>query len=519
MQTQDPDYFEAVCRIWDNMATKKLYITGGIGSRAQGEGFGPEYELHNHSAYCETCASIANVYWNQRMFLATGESKYADVLERALYNGVISGVSLSGDRFFYDNPLESLGQHEREEWFGCACCPGNVTRFMASIPAYAYATHGKNIYTNLYVAGDASIQTSEGKVEIVQHTAYPWEGTITLEVTPETPHAFSLLLRIPGWAQNQPVPTDLYTYVDPHKPGIRITVNGKKIKNTLSNGYAVINRTWKKGDKITLEMDMPVRRTQAHPAVTYNEGLLSMERGPILYALEGTDQSSPYLFDMVIPRNASIQSYYDPNLLEGVVVLEGESNKGTFKAIPYSTWNNRGKTQLITWIPETEEYAIPQPEPTIASRAKMIGGYGFNDQFEPKSSADLNTPYQYWWLREGTEESIGYRFDEPTRISSVEVYWLEFDHYDVIYKTPESWKLLYKEGNTWKEVPNPSGYGIETDQYNVTTFDPVVTTELRLIAQLRRPSSGKTEELQGPQVVDTSRRGYSGGVIEWKINE
>jgi len=224
---EDQGYFEAVSRIWENTAGKKLYITGGIGSRAQGEGFGPEYELHNHSAYCETCASIANVYWNQRMFLATGHAKYVDVLERALYNGVISGVSLSGDKFFYDNPLESMGQHEREEWFGCACCPGNVTRFMASIPKYVYALQGKDLFVNLYVSGNSHININGQPVELIQQTDYPWDGKITLRVHTAQSVPFNLKLRIPGWAGEEPVPeSDLYSFTGPVSGSWKITVNG-----------------------------------------------------------------------------------------------------------------------------------------------------------------------------------------------------------------------------------------------------------------------------------------------------
>lgn len=526
----DQKLFEAVNRVWDNMASKKLYINGGIGSRAQGEGFGPNYELNNFNNYCETCASISNVYWNHRMFLATGESKYIDVLERALYNGVISGVSLSGDKFFYDNPLASHGVHNREEWFGCACCPGNVTRFMASVPNYAYAVNKKDIYVNLYVEGNSNIKIEDNEVELGQTTKYPWNGEVEIKVNPTKTAKFTVLLRIPGWAKNKPVSTDLYKYVDTNNAEVKILVNGKKIKNDSRGGYAVLEREWKAGDIIKLHMDMPVRRVQAHPEVKYDEGLLSMERGPILYAMEGVDQGTDYVFDIVIPRETKITSRYEKDLLNGVVVLEGDAykveksengqlveNPIKFKAIPYSTWNNRGNTQLVTWTPETTEYAIVRPESSIASQAEQVGGWGFNDQFEPKSSADINTPYHYWWLKSGTEESIGYKFKKAEKISSVEVYWLAFDHYDVIYKAPESWKLLYKDGNTWKEVKNPSEYGTELDKYNKVTFDPVTTTELKLVAQLQRPQSEKVSNENGPQVVDVDRRGYSGGVIEWKV--
>lgn len=531
MLQQDQTLLNAVKRVWDNMAGRKLYINGGIGSRPQGEGFGPDYELNNHNNYCETCASIANVYWNHRMFLATGESKYYDVLERALYNGLIAGVSLSGDKFFYDNPMASHGVHEREEWFGCACCPGNVTRFMASVPAYAYATANNKIYVNLYVEGHAHMHLGEHKVEVTQQTNYPWEGNMEMTINPAVPKIFDVALRIPGWANNKPVPTDLYQYVDDNRTSVKIAINGTEVQPEIINGYAVIGREWKAGDKIALSMDMPVRRVQAHQAASYDRGLLSMERGPILYALESVDQPKPYLFDIVIPRSGEIKSHYEKDLLNGVVVLEGNAavvekdaqgelteKPFTFKAIPYSTWNNRGKGQLVVWTPEAPEYAIVKPEPTIASQAQQVDGWGFNDQFEPKSSADINTPYHYWWLKSGTEESIGYRFDKPQTVSSVEVYWLAFEHYDVIYKEPESWALFYKVGNDWKEVPNPSAYGTELNRYNKVTFDPVSTTELKIVAQLQRPpSEGQGAGEEQVQVVDVTRKGYSGGVIEWKV--
>ncbi|MDR0429806.1 MAG: glycoside hydrolase family 127 protein [Tannerellaceae bacterium] len=530
---EDQELLNAVKRVWDNMAGKKLYIIGGIGSRPQGEGFGPDYELNNFNNYCETCASIANVYWNHRMFLATGASQYADVVERALYNGVIAGVSLSGDKFFYDNPMASDGVHEREEWFGCACCPGNVTRFMASVPGYAYATNPTGIFVNLYAEGNATVKWKDTEVSLLQQTRYPWDGSVDITVNPAASTRFSLMLRIPGWTTDNPVSSGLYSYIDHTKPSVKIAVNGKVVKQTLQNGYAVIEREWKAGDKVGLSLEMPVRRMMASRQVSYDKGLLSMERGPIVYALEGVDQPKGYVFDIVIPRETTVEAHYNPDLLNGIVVLSGDAftvEKGldnfeqtkkpfTFKAIPYSAWNNRGKSQLVVWIPENAERAIVQPEPTLASKATMIGGWGFNDQFEPSSSADINTPYHYWWLKSGTEESIGYQFDKPETVSGVEVYWLAFEHYDVIYKEPESWKLLYKDGNTWTEVKNASPYGTAINQYNKVTFDPVTTTELKLVAQLQRPEGERAPEEKGPQVADVTRKGYSGGVIEWKINE
>lgn len=523
--TEDPAYFEAINRIWNNMASRKLYITGGIGSRAQGEGFGPDYELNNHTAYCETCAAIANVYWNYRMFLATGDSKFADVFERALYNGVISGVSLSGDRFFYDNPLESMGQHERQKWFGCACCPGNVTRFMASVPSYMYATRDGDIFVNLYIQSTADVEAGDNKVTLSQATSYPWDGNIAIAVDPEKEGQFALRLRIPGWALESPVPTDLYSFTSKASAPVTLKVNGKEMPLTMKDGYAVVARDWKKGDKVELTLPMDVRRVRANDKVADDRGKLAFERGPVMFCLESLDQPDGTIFDKYIPDGTPVSVSYDPALLNGVATLSGKARKVTaageedveFKAIPYSTWCNRGAASMAVWIPEAAQYAVATPEPTIASRAQMFSeptelnsdtpaatsnlnwAWGYNDQWEPRSSADTSKPYHYWWLRQGTLENVCYAFEEPTTVGSVDIYWLEFDHYDGNYRTPESWQLYYKsDDNRWVPVETADTYGVEKDRYNHVAFKPVKTTALKVAAKLRP--------------------GESGGVIEWKVN-
>lgn len=522
--THDTAYFHALCRIWDNMAGKKLYITGGIGSRPQGEGFGPEYELNNHTAYCETCASIANVYWNYRMFLATGQSKYADVLERALYNGVISGVSLSGDLFFYDNPLESMGQHERQKWFGCACCPGNVTRFMASVPHYMYATQKNDVYVNLYIQSTADIKTEENKVKLSQTTRYPWEGTVRIAVEPEKEAEFAIRFRIPGWAQDAPVPTDLYSFTD--KPGsYTVSVNGKKISGKPSDGYMTIVRKWKPGDVVDINLPMAVRQIRANDKVEDDRGKLAIERGPVVYCLEGCDQQDSTVFNKYIPQGAKFETVYRNDLLNGVVTVnvqgyelekDGTIREVSLMAVPYSTWNNRGAGEMAVWIPENAGYARPTPEPTLASRARTLmlqapiqkdapesaytetWAWGTNDQWEPKRSSDISKPYHYWWLKKGTLETIAYAFDKPETVSNVQVYWLDFDHYDGDFRVPESWKLYYKVGKSWKEVEALNEYTVKKDCYNNLNFKPVTTTGLKIAAKLQE--------------------GVSGGVIEWKVN-
>lgn len=520
--TSDTAYFHALERLWNNMAGKKLFITGGMGSRAQGEGFGPDYELNNMTAYQETCASIANVFWNYRMFLATGEGKYVDVYERALYNGVLSGVSLSGDKFFYDNPLESMGQHERQHWFGCACCPGNVTRFVASVPQYQYAVRGSDIYVNLYIQGTADVNG----VRLAQQTRYPWDGDITVTVDPKQSRRFALRFRIPGWAGACPVGTNLYHFADSSRP-FTVKVNGREIAGEPVDGYMVIDRRWMRGDRVEISLPMEVRRVAANDNVEDDRGKYALERGPIVYCLEGRDQAHSTVFDKSVRLDALIRADYRADKLNGIVELSGEAEEVeadgsvrpvAFKAIPYSTWNNRGSDEMEVWIPGSPAYAHVKPQPTIASRAKTLffrsaiqkdapetaavegEAWGVNDQWEPRRSSDISKPYHYWWLKQGTEESIAYEFDKPETVSNVQVYWLDFDHYDGDFRVPASWRLFYKtdDGN-WKEVDGHSAYGCARDRYNSVDFKPVTTTGLKILAKLQQ--------------------GKSGGVIEWKVNK
>ena len=517
--TGDKAYFEALERIWENMSSKKLFITGGIGSRPQGEGFGPNYELNNHTAYCETCAAIANVYWNYRMFLATGESKYIDVCERALYNNVMSGVSLSGDKFFYDNPLESDGEHERQKWFGCACCPGNITRFVASIPGYIYAQQGKDIFVNLYAQGKAKI----GNIELEQTTEYPWDGKIRIKVTKGS-GKFAIKLRIPSWLKTSPTNNNLYTYQDKAK-NYSVSVNGQALYPE-NHDYITLNRKWKKGDIIELNFPMDIRRIVANDNAEDDRGKVALERGPVVFCLEGNDQADGKVFNKYILNASEITAAYDANLLNGVVTLSGDAKEvqpdGTikdvkFRAIPYSTWNNRGPQQMEIWVANTPSKAVATPQPTIASKAQTFSNRGpiqndapetaptdswaggVNDQWEPKRSSDTSKPYHYWWLKQGTTEAITYQFDKEYEVSNVQVYWLDFDHYDGNFRTPESWTLYYKDANgEWQEVQDHSPYTVRKDCYNSVDFAPVKTTGLKILAKLQQ--------------------GNSGGVLEWKVN-
>jgi DUF1680 family protein len=357
--TSDADYIKALDRIWQDVVSKKLYITGGIGARGGGESFGADYELPNATAYCETCAAIANAMWNHRMSLLHGDAKYIDVLERVIYNGFLSGISLTGDKFFYPNPLASDGDYQRSPWFGCACCPTNIVRFMPSLPGYAYAQKADNVYVNLFVGGAAKIGLPGNTVLVRQRTNYPWDGDIKITIEPERTGKFAVCVRIPGWAQNKPVPSDLYHYLDTNVEEVSLKVNGDPAAVDIVKGYVPIRRTWKKGDTIELNLPMPVRRVVAHPKVKDDIGRTAVERGPVVYCFEGADNPEG-VANLILPTNAKLQSEYRGDLLGGIVTISG---RGRIRqdgkkvedidvvAIPYYAWAHRGKNEMAVWMP------------------------------------------------------------------------------------------------------------------------------------------------------------------------
>ncbi len=344
--TGDSAYIRAIDRIWHNIVGRKYYITGGIGATSHGEAFGANYELPNMTAYCETCAAIGNVYVNHRLFLLHGESKYYDVLERTLYNGLISGMSLDGGAFFYPNPLESSGQHKRQPWFGCACCPSNLCRFIPSLPGYVYAVKDKDLYVNLYMSNAAALTVKGKPVNITQSTAYPWNGDITLTVDNNSAGRFNMKLRVPGWVRNQPVPSDLYTYIDGKTPAYTVTVNGKPVTATLHNGYFDIDRKWRKGDKVQIHFDMEPRTVAAHEAVEANRGRVAFERGPLVYCAEWPD-NEPEVRNVSVGANPTLKTVECPDLLGGVYQLVTDTD---LKLIPYYAWAHRGPGSMAVWL-------------------------------------------------------------------------------------------------------------------------------------------------------------------------
>ena len=362
-------YLNAIDRIWDNVASKKLYITGGIGAQHAGESFGANYDLPNKTAYCETCAAIANVYWNHRQFLLHGESKYYDVLERTLYNGLISGIGLDGKTFFYPNPLEADGSYNfnhdntkcRQEWFGCACCPSNLCRFLASVPGYVYAVKDQTLYVNLYMQSTSEVSLPGGKVKVEQITDYPWQGDVSMVVTPESGAQLSQVkLRIPGWAQNKPVPTDLYAYTSDSGQRATLRINGKKVRYTVADdGYVTLKRRWRAGDKITLSLPMEVHKVVANELVTADAGKLAIERGPLLYCFEDADNACSLSCTAISPeaaattRNYSVCGHAVVALsVQGTTVdEEGAKQSVALTAIPYYAWANRSQApRMAVWM-------------------------------------------------------------------------------------------------------------------------------------------------------------------------
>lgn len=370
--TGNKDYINAIDKIWDNMVSKKFYITGGIGAMHDGERFGGNYELPNLTAYNETCAAIANVYWNYRMFLLHGNTKYIDVMERSLYNNVIAGVGQDGKTFFYPNPLEcdakfkfNRGSLDRQPWFDCSCCPTNLCRFLPSIPGYIYAQKQNNLYINLFIGSSTIIKMNDkNQVEISQQTQYPWDGAIKIKVTPSKKEKFEVCLRIPGWVQNQPVPSNLYSYKTPITETISIKVNGKTFPYKTENGYAMLEREWNKGDLIEYDIPMIIHRVEANSNVQADQGKIALERGPVVYCLEEIDNDSK-VSNLIIPDNAELSASFAPDKLKGIEVITGDgikfnpstdglsiqSNKQKFMAIPYYAWDNRGITMMKVWIP------------------------------------------------------------------------------------------------------------------------------------------------------------------------
>lgn len=496
--TGDTSYVHAIDRIWNNIVSKKLYITGGIGATNQGEAFGKNYELPNMSAYCETCAAIGNVYVNYRLFLLHGDTKYYDVLERTLYNGLISGVSLDGGGFFYPNPLESMGQHQRQPWFGCACCPSNICRFIPSLPGYVYAVKHDQVYVNLFMGNEAELKVGGKKVSLHQETRYPWDGHVTLTVDKNSAGVFAMKIRIPGWVRNQVVPSDLYTYSDGKRPGYSVKVNGEEVTSALEQGYFTIERKWKKGDRVELQLDMEVRTVRANGKVEADRGRVAVERGPIVYCAEWPDNDFNVL-SLLMNQHPQFEVVEKPDLLYGlnqiktsVQTLEYDE-QGRLLAkdrqltlIPYYAWAHRGPGNMAVWLPSEVRATRPVAILSLASKSQVSASHpaksltSITDGLVPADENDRTIPYYHWWPKEGTTEWIVYEFPEKTEVSSSTVYWYDDAPWGGC-RLPRSWKIYYKnEAGEWTAVPEADAYPISKENPNTVHFAPVKTSAVKL---------------------------------------
>jgi len=370
--TGDTAYLKAIDKIWNNMVTKKMYVQGSIGAVGDGERFGENYELPNATAYNETCAAIGGVFWNQRMFLLHGDSKYIDVMEKMLYNGLISGVGLDGKSFFYTNAMQVTNsfnhpdlERTRSGWFVCSCCPTNVARLIPSIPGYIYAQNGNDVYVNLFISGTGNLKVNNKDLKITQVNNYPWDGGLAFTIDPSSAIDMNLKIRIPGWVQNQAIPSTLYSYEQSSAQKIEIKVNGKAVDYEVKNGYAVISKKWKKNDKVELTLPMDVQRVVANSALVDDIGKVALQRGPLMYCAEWKDNGGK-ASNLVIPKNTVFETAYEPVLLNGVTVLKAmvksvnvdeaaqtvTTENKTMTAIPYYSWANRGKGEMMVWFPE-----------------------------------------------------------------------------------------------------------------------------------------------------------------------
>jgi DUF1680 family protein len=512
------DLLTAGERAWADAVSTKAYITGGIGSTGNNEGFGARFDLPNTTAYNETCSSIAHGNFSHRLMLATGDVGYADMVERVLYNAFHSGWGLDGKSFFYPNPLASRRGADRVPWFGCACCPPNVARHVASIGGYAFATSGRDLVIAHYM--NATAEVGEGaKTRIDVDTDWPWGGNVVVTVSPPKITECALKLRIPGWVKGDPFPSKLYRRADRSMsiPFVDVRVNGAPFEVDLKEEWITIERVWTPGDTVAVRFPMPIMQVVADERVASCRGRVALMRGPIVYAFEGVDQPGMNLEAMVLDPAAAIVPKHRPNLLGGVTVLETaarEASRGTdgsvvlgpsrsVVAVPYFAWANRGASPMQVWTASDPSAAVPTPLPTLASRSVASSSFGGDlaslaDRREPTSSIDHDSPYFHWWPRKG--ETVWVQTDLPasTKVDAVEVYWFD-DTGRGECRIPKSWRVLQRVEGAWRPVEGASPAGVEKDRYNRVTFPSIEASALRI----------EVESLPG----------WAGGIHEWRVHE
>jgi DUF1680 family protein len=502
MQTENPALALMLDRVWRNAVEKRVFVTGGIGPSGSNEGFTVDYDLPNETAYQETCASVAMAMWGYRMGLLHSDAHYFDAVENALDNAMLAGVALDGKHFFYTNPLASTGQHHRQEWFDCACCPPNALRTIAEIGGYAYAQRGETVFVNLYMPGQVSLKVGGRAVTLKVEGDYPYAGGLKLTPKVNSPTPIDLRLRIPGWCQN---PT--------------VSVNGHPMSAATHLGYVDLNRTWKPGDEVKLNLPMPVQQIAANPQVKDDAGRFAVRRGPLVYCAEQVDQAGP-LGDLVVKQGAGFQAAWNPKLLGGTeeVLASGEtapdqdwghklyeplpsSKPATIKLIPYAMWDNRAAGPMQVWLPSTP---APPPAGGPEARAQVQASFlntnaqieGVNDGSEPTSSGQPTPRLLHFWPHKGTQEWVTYRWTKPISVKGVRIYWFD-DTGRGECRLPSAWHLEAWKGSAW--VPVQTTFPVSKDKWCDANFAPVKTLALRLLVQ--------------------SQPGWSSGVRQWRVVE
>ncbi len=490
-------------RVWSNAVNKRTFVTGGIGPSGSNEGFTVDYDLPNLSAYQETCASVAMAMWGYRMGLLHEDAKYFDAVENALYNAMLAGVSLSGDKFFYVNPLASLGNHHRQAWFDCACCPPNVLRTVATIGGYAYAQKDSDIFVNLYLPGSADFNINGHTTRFEVHGDYPWNGRIQIKPQVSESTKFGLHLRIPGWVR-----------------GATLSINGKRETNpTITNGYFVSNRTWNKGDSVEVNLPMPVDRVAANPLVKEDQDKLAVRRGPLIYCAEAIDETVP-MDQIVLPPDSKLKAEWKGDLLNGIVQINAlgqaatnedwnktlyqpvaESKPVNVKLVPYCYWDNRKAGAMAVWFPTVPPPAkVGGPEIKAKVTASYISGNAqpdaINNGVEPKSSSEAANRLMHFWPHKGGSEWVAYTWEKPISVSSVKLYWFD-DTGRGECRMPENWHIEALEGDSW--VPIHATYPVVKDQWCEAKFPSIKTKALRLVV--------------------TQKAGWASGIRQWKIGE
>ena len=513
--TGDKSYINAIDNIWNNIVEKKLYITGGIGATNNGEAFGKNYELPNMSAYCETCAAIGNVYVNYRLFLLHGESKYYDVLERSLYNGLISGVSLDGGGFFYPNPLESMGQHQRQPWFGCACCPSNIARFIPSLPGYVYAVNKRDVYVNLFMSNTSQLSVAGKGIILEQQTQYPWDGDIAIKVAANKAGQWAMKVRIPGWVRNEVVPSNLYEFTDNLRPKYNIKVNGNAVNGKLTDdGYFTIDRKWKKGDVVRVHFDMDPRTVRANNNVEADRGFVAIERGPLVYCAEWPDNDFDIMGALVNQspkmtvedgtlhaKDKKVADYYIKVIKTDAQLLsfdkQGRLNTKDVKLslIPYYAWCHRGSGKMRVWLSQDLSSSRPEQPATLASLSKVTASTpaaslsAVNDRLVPKDGTDRSMPYYHWWPKQGVTEWIAYEFPEASTVQSSTVYWYDDGPWGGC-RVPKAWRIFFKNDNgEWQSVSGADKYPTTKGTACTVNFEPVKTKAIKIEIDLPSENS------------------------------